>query len=426
MFVYLAVLCSCETNTPQSNIITPTATSSQQRNANTAATEPGVSPILLYSAEQIAKWDPTYAGSIDNVIDHQPSNSVVAVMNVLERFLIEHAMVDDNPWALTHGVLALGIEQKTVSGGNPLETLFDYAEVKHHNELSYTNFPRKTNKGNREILVEPHSDLIAKVLSERRVAMNTPAKSTDEQTLLLKNHYQGLLWRTHLNPKTNQSSFASPNDMAWGTQALLSLLPPGSKWVSEGKLIMDINQLAMFIIAILAQETKPLKLAMNSNAAIEKNGKGIFKYTCGGSHLLQTAAHVVANGYGNEHAARELQQQISLHFYRLPQELSIYDAALKKHPEHKHQLLIQRLKFTGHFVETSMKFQKLGLLTPTQRQQTMIDGAVKQIILVVEALRQDGVFSNIEKLKTDNHQLYLDLIGDSAHALYALKLMYSD
>ena len=142
--------------------------------------------------------------------------------------------------------------------------------------------------------------------------------------------------------------------------------------------------------------------------------------------MLQTAAQVVANGYGNEHAKRELQQQISLHFYRLPQELSIYDAALKQHPEHKHKLLVQRLKFTGHFVETSMKFQRLGLLNPTKKQQAMINGAVQQIVLVVEALRQDGLFSNMERLKEDDHQLYLDLIGDSAHALYALKLMYND
>ena len=184
-------------------------------------------------------------------------------------------MVDDNPWALTHGILALGIEQKTVSGKDPIESLFQYANINSIDGLDYTYFPKKVRVDGHEILVEPHTDLIAKVLTERQVNIDTVVKRPDDKApLSLKNHYQGLLWRTHLNPKTNQSSFLSPNDMAWGTQAILSLLPPGSKWVSEGKVIMDINQLGMFIIAILAQESKELKMAMNSNAAVQKNGKG--------------------------------------------------------------------------------------------------------------------------------------------------------
>ena len=37
---------------------------------------------------------------------------------------------------------------------------------------------------------------------------------------------------------------------------------------------------------------------MKSGAGFTKDGKGIFSYTCGGSHLLQAVAHGYGMGFG--------------------------------------------------------------------------------------------------------------------------------
>ena len=53
----------------------------------------------------------------------------------------------------------------------------------------------------------------------------------------------------------------------------------------------------------------------------------------------------------------------------------------------------------------------------------MIRGAADQLALVVEALRQDGVFEQLDAIKQEDPQMYLDLLGDAGHAVYALDLI---
>jgi hypothetical protein len=68
----------------------------------------------------------------------------------------------------------------------------------------------------------------------------------------------------------------------------------------------------------------------------------------------------------------------------------------------------------------------LGFYIPNESQQKMIVGGLNQLVLVVEALRQEGILQTMYNIKVVDEQLYLDLIGDSAHALYAMKLVSGD
>ena len=164
-----------------------------------------------------------------------------------------------------------------------------------------------------------------------------------------------------------------------------------------------------------------LKKAMASGANFKKDKTGIFQYTCGGAHLLQSAAFATARGFGNDKTKAEIQEQIELHFYRFPRELKIYDKLLKANPEYKIKLLVQRLKYVGHFLETAQKLSMLNLYRPSREQILMMQGAMDQLVLVI-ALHQDGAFQNLYNFKVNDPQLYRDIIGDSAHALYAMYL----
>ena len=83
---------------------------------------------------------------------------------------------------------------------------------------------------------------------------------------------------------------------------------------------------------------------------------------------------------------------------------------------------MQRLKFTGHFLESMHKMAALGLYEPTDQQRVLLTGVADQLVLTVEALGQQGVFDQLDALKTAKPQVYLDIVGDSAHAVRGLKL----
>ena len=96
--------------------------------------------------------------------------------------------------------------------------------------------------------------------------------------------------------------------------------------------------------------------------------------------------------------------------------------APKANPDHKVRMLVQRLKFTGHFLETMHKLAAIGVYEPDEGQQRMLQGTAQQIALVVEALAQERAYEKLPEIRKKDFQLYLDLVGDSAHALHALEL----
>ena len=86
------------------------------------------------------------------------------------------------------------------------------------------------------------------------------------------------------------------------------------------------------------------------------------------------------------------------------------------------KLLDQRLKFLGHFLETAHKLAALGLYAPDASQRAQLDAALDELVKTVEFLHESGVFDELAKLRFQDVQTYLDLVGDSAHALRGIDL----
>jgi hypothetical protein len=235
--------------------------------------------------------------------------------------------------------------------------------------------------------------------------------------------YRGAVLASWLVPARNHSSFSSPNDMPWTVPALSAWAPPGMFfWTAIDGTPMSLDDLATFTTSVLVAESQNLFQAMEAGAQMQKRKKGVFAYTCGGSHLLQGTAYAVARGRSTDLAFKAVQGQIPLHYWRLPQELRVYDEATARAPQHAQVLLVQRLKFLGHWLETAHKLAVLGFYAPTEEQKKQMSGAAQQLALTVEALEQQGVYGAMERLRTEDEQLYLDVIGDSAHALHALRI----
>ena len=386
--------------------------------------EPGIKQKTIthqnidnYLVDLPIKRTRTYNARLSN----RQNETVLALRKVVQL----HALSGEDPWAMAHALLAIGSDAKLSSGEMAIDKLFDFASIRVMNKKSVPYFPKNREINGKTIIVEPHKHLIAKVLTE----IGTPPTyeiRINQTAFTIDDYYKGIVLSSYLNPYTNDSSYTSPDDMAWSVQALTTILDPHQQWESENGQVMNSDTLSMFLVAILTKETADLKKAMAAGASFKKDGKGIFQYTCGGAHVLQGAAYAMARGFGNEATNAEIQTQIDLLFYRFPRELKIYDDLMKTQPDYTVKLLVQRLKFAGHFLESAQKMAMLGLYKPNEKQIRMMHGAMDQIVLITSALNKEGVYKDLYYLKVNDHQLYLDVLGDTCHALYAIRLFNGD
>ena len=348
-----------------------------------------------------------------------PQPAYDTALLTLGRVVEKWAGDPENAWAIAHGLLARGPEFRLTNELGAVATLFSvYAEPRPVGSLTLLGFPATRNG----TPVEPHTDILLKSFTEVGLPPETPFPMGGAQ-VTAADLYRYTLLKTFLRVKENKSSFADPNDMAWGVQALASWAPSRDlRWTALDGTPMDMNTLADFLVVVLTKESKFMFDHMRAGEGFERAGQPLFSYSCGGAHLLQGASYAVARGFGRPENRAYVAAQGPLLLYRLPVELRLYDAALARFKGERERLLVQRLKFLGHWLESMSKLRILGLFTPDDMQQNTIEGAAQNLALTVEQLQKLGTFDRLAELDTEDHQLFLDVIGDSAHGVRGLEL----
>jgi hypothetical protein len=345
-----------------------------------------------------------------------------SALKALKSLVVQETSDPENPWAIAHGLLAMGEELQLRNGKNAVDGLFEgYAQRVQTEGHDLISFPQKaTGENGQTIRVEPHTDLIMKALAEIGVRLDKAVQVEGETHQLGELYYDTVL-STYLDKNSGASSFANPNDMPWGLQAVATYAPPDLKWVSQGH-TQDLDMLTEFMVHVLTMESNVLFQAMTQGGEFKKDGEGIFSYTCGGSHLLQGAAYLVGKGFGGQAEREKMKAQITLAFWRFPRELSLYDRLRKQEPKHELVLTVQQLKFVGHWIESLNKMAAMKLFDPTPAQQAAMGEAVKLLVDTAKRLKKTGAMDNLQALREGNEQLYLDIVGDSAHAVRGMEL----
>lgn len=326
----------------------------------------------------------------------------------------------ENPWAVAHAILAFGPEL-TLSNGEPaVDYLYArYGQVYDIGGERLPSFPAKTADG---IPVEPHTDLILKAVTESGLPPERQILVQGE-TFTLGDHWEHSLRTTFLDKNTGASSYTSPNDMPWGVQALASWgTPHQTQWEAYDGTDMDLDDLVKFELHVLTSESTFLYKAMLGGQSFKKERQGVFNYTCGGAHLVQGAVLPIAQGYGNAQDREKLASQGAILAYRYPIERDIYAQARKQAPSQSLVLYVQELKFIGHWLESMHKLMATGIYTPTATDQLVLTQAVGDLIETTAALKRLGALDNAGTLRESNEQLYLDIVGDSCHAVRGLEL----
>lgn len=410
MIVLLAGLLACTAGQPEAPPAEPPK----------AAAPAAPAPVPIWTRDNIGELVPRAPERTTRVARPIPTLPAYDVaLQVLNNVVERYAGDPDNPWAIAHGVLARGAAFRMTDGREAIPHLFSaYAEAHEVGGRSLVGFPAAVGA----IRVDPHTDLQLKNMQEAGVAPDA-VFVTRAGERSIADLYRYTLLRTYLVAQTNHSSYQNPNDMPWGLQALATWAPgPEVQWVALDGTPMDLDFLADFVVAVLTQESAFMFEAMQKGQEVRREGQPLFSYTCGGAHLVQGAAYAVARGFGSPTSRKAVEAQVPLLFYRLPHELAQYDEAMKRNPKFRTQLLVQRVKYLGHFLETMSKLQAMGLYTPDDRQVQLLEGAAQNLTLAVDALQKSGALDNLPAIRAKDEQLYLDIVGDSAHAVRGLEL----
>jgi hypothetical protein len=225
------------------------------------------------------------------------------------------------------------------------------------------------------------------------------------------------------------------NDAPWALQALATWAPDDLAWKAEGGRPMTMDGFTDAIVETLVQETRFLTDARGAGQIPQKDTRrGIFRYTCGGQHLVMGAAYAVGRGFGSEQHRATMCEQRDLLRWRIDVELAALDPHLQSgqlDPATAALLLSQRLKFLGHWLETTHKILALRLCEPTEEDTAATARVAAELVRTLAALDSLGVWKDLPTLRTHPtyagvprgpEQLYLDLVGDSAHAVRGIDL----
>jgi hypothetical protein len=322
------------------------------------------------------------------------------------------------PWALVHGLLVAGAEAEV--GGEPaVERLVrDGATL---DAQGLPGFP-KQHKGR---LVEPHPGTFAKVLLELGVDLDRRLPTQLDRPLTLRH----LAEAEGRRARPGQGELPFHNE-AWQLEVLAHLADDDATWAErlpalrqEALATLSANQayFAEHLGADAKPYTKPYTKVDGRPAPAE-----IHRYFCGGLHFFQAVQRL----HGAE-VPPVLADQYAILRARIHLEGDYWEAKTEQVAERyegaqllQHLQLIgsQQLKLQGHALETLYRALAAGALQRDAALDADLEEGWQRLSRTVLGLEARGVFGRLDAVRDQAPQLYLDLVGDSAHALHAYVL----
>lgn len=315
-----------------------------------------------------------------------------------------------NPWALAHGITALGANFVAADGRKAADVMVgDFLLENRQPDGGWGpgaryGFARYAPDGTP---IEPHTNLITKTLVNAGTPLSTKYKTKAGNALTLKDLVEEAR-KGFVHVPTNDEYW---RDVAWTLDLLSQVTPPSDAAFNK---VMDDA------LGELERANLDLKNGLQQGAAlVPKRKQGIYAHSCGGLHFQQAVISWARHPEVRKRWGKRVDEQIDILFYRLESERQQYDAALTAGGnEYKLAVLTQMVKFYGHFLETTARLKTDLKWTPDERQKQAVAKAKAYLDHAVRMLEADKTFTDarMKALKKEKPQIYLDLIGDSCHA----------
>ncbi len=345
-------------------------------------------------------------------------------LKALETVVGREAGKAHNAWGLAHGILAKGQNFRATDGRRAVDVLFDdFLELRGEGAERRISFPATRGA----LRVEPHPDLILKTLVEagfgREEILGTgPNQATWGQ--LLESSRKSFV---PVVEEGAESAFSEPNHAPWSVQAWCQATQGGAAaaWTTDSGAEVNTEALADDLLGTLEREVHFLRQAQSSGEPVEKRRQHIFRYTCGGAHLLQGVQGCVAAGFPKD-GAKRFSVMLDVARYRIGLETAILNRAMIQAPGMAPVLFNQDVKFLGHMLEVLMAAERDGLWEADAVAENQIAQLVARLAGHVVELSIAGAYDAEKMARLESNpktfQFYLDLVGDACHALHGLRL----
>ncbi len=331
--------------------------------------------------------------------------------DVLQAQCRTHAADPRNPWALAHGIAMDGRNFKAKDGRAAADVIVsDFLRKDDAPGGKGLYFEPFTADGTP---VEPHPALQVKTLVLAGYSQRQPFKTAWGQVRLFQ--------LVEDLKRDFQPERASQAHEAWALDTLTRVLTPGATFQNGAGQTVRIDAVMEEALATLERDHAELAAGLKAGLPeVPKRKQGIYTHPCGGFHYVQAVASWGRHAEVRKAWGKRLDAQVDVLFYRLESESRQYEAALAAAPQYKLQVLVQMMKFYGHFLETLGRYRRENGWTPTAAQQQAVERAREKLEAAVRQLDELGAFRNTEALAKQQRQVALDLIGDACHAAHGL------
>jgi hypothetical protein len=335
---------------------------------------------------------------------------------ILKDIAVRYARVEDDPWAMMHGVRAIGRDY-AVDGKGVVDLLCSrYLKQKTVAGRSYLYMPLQH---------EAHTNAFLKTILEAGVKPSHPFQ-LEGRRYTVGDLVTGAKALFTFDPKK-----VDRDDLAWSLIAFSLQVPPAHETWSNGLgqqiALSDVIRVGF---DALDEATRQLRKA-KEQGMMPESGDRIHDFTCGGTHLIYGLTSCVGNGHRREESGKRLKEHLDLLVWRLDADKHLMDRFYAQRaapppnapPEWESLAALYRndarIKFYGHSFEILSYARHRRLFTPTPAQALAIERAGGTLADAVKAIK--GV--DLLEIKKTNLRLFQLLVGDACHAYHGVHMV---
>jgi hypothetical protein len=314
-----------------------------------------------------------------------------------------------NPWALAHGVKTLGPSFLASDGRKAVEVIVH--DFLLRNLLpdggvgpgAPLGFIRYAADGTP---IEPHTNLNTKALvADAKMPLSTKLQAS-WGPVTLKQLVDSMKAGFRHSPQVPEYW----RDVGWTLGVFAVTEKPGTTWKTSEGATVNLDQVFDDALAELELETADLKAGMDQHLPqVGKRKQGVYAHSCGGLHFVQGVLAWARHPAVKKRWGARIDAQVAIHFYRLESERRQYEAAyqqaLTSMPDFKLPVLVQMVKFYGHWLETTAHFRDDFGWKPNPAQLQDLNRAKAFLDIAVRGLEENRAFESMLQLKQKQKQV---------------------
>jgi hypothetical protein len=320
----------------------------------------------------------------------------------------DHATLPDDPWAVAHGLRAMGRDFTIQGGRRAVDYLLESVlATLPANGKTVLGFP---------IAVEVHPNSFLKTMLEAGVPLDH-AFTHEGRRRTLAEVVEGA--RALLRPTLVGSL---PNVLPWSLIALTrTASPPRRQWTNAWGEPVDLDALVESALRLLEEASLPVAQAMREGLPQTAQAP-VHSFTCGGTHMLYGLLTAMHTGYPGKDRGERMQRQVDLLVWRLGADVDLIERfyrapGLRGTPAAFWLELDSKLKLLGHAEEClafAARYKVVRLTAAQQAQRRTVETTLRRLIGDLEQ-------RNLSEARALAPELYKQLVGDTCHARHGLR-----